>query len=94
MAWGFLNRAFYSLLGTLIAPQSRGTVTIGSSNPLDLPVVDPKYLSSPTDQKVVVEIYKKVRRIFNTDSFKSVRLNDEEFWPGESHLQLIDWQSY
>lgn len=90
-----VGRFFYSLLGVLVAPQSRGTVTLASSDPTVLPVIDPAWLTSPTDQKVAIEVYRKIRRIFQTAAFKAARLNDEEFYPGESQYRCgsCSWMS-
>lgn len=41
--------------GILQNPQSHGTVTLGSSNPLDHPIIDPKFLSHPFDRKVMID---------------------------------------
>lgn len=47
-----------------------------------LPIIDPGWLTSPTDQTVAIELYRKLRRIFNTTAFTEVRVNDEEYFPG------------
>lgn len=75
---------FYSLFGALIAPVSRGTVKLASADPLVLPAIDPAFLTSKTDQTLAVEIFRKIRRIFNTPSFKSVRRDNNEYFPGQS----------
>ncbi|KAG6368748.1 hypothetical protein INS49_002962 [Diaporthe citri] len=41
---------YATILAALVAPQSRGTVTISSSDVADLPLVDPRWLTDPTDQ--------------------------------------------
>ena len=40
----------YNLLPTVLRPQSRGTVRLSSSDPLDPPVVDLNYMSAPADR--------------------------------------------
>lgn len=65
-----------------VAPQSRGSVTLASTDTQVLPVIDPGWLTSPTDQTVAIELYRKIRRIFNTTAFTEVRANDEEYFPG------------
>jgi choline dehydrogenase len=67
-----------------VASQSRGSVTLASNSASTLPVIDPGFLTSPTDQTVAIEVFRKIRRIFNTTSFMSVRDNHEEFFPGRS----------
>eukprot|EP00941_MAST-03F_sp_MAST-3F-sp1_P000426 g426.t1 len=50
-------------------PQSRGEVTLHSNDPRDKPLVNPNYLKDPTDVEAVVQTYKKVREIMQTEPF-------------------------
>ncbi|KAK4058600.1 hypothetical protein OIO90_000044 [Microbotryomycetes sp. JL221] len=77
-----LGKFYYSLLGALVAPLSRGTVTLASADTAVKPLIDPKWLTDPGDQAVAVELYRKIRRLFNTNAFKAARNNNEEFYPG------------
>ena len=52
-----------ALLIAILTPLSRGNVTIASTNTDDLPLVSPNYLSSPTDQKLIVQAFKRAREI-------------------------------
>lgn len=38
-----------ALMPTLLRPKSRGTIRLASSDPKDLPLIDPRYLSHPDD---------------------------------------------
>jgi choline dehydrogenase-like flavoprotein len=49
----------------LLRPKSRGEVTLNSSDPLDDPSIDPKFLSHPDDVKDLVAGYKKMMTILN-----------------------------
>ncbi|KDE03474.1 hypothetical protein MVLG_06036 [Microbotryum lychnidis-dioicae p1A1 Lamole] len=75
-------RFFYSLLGALVAPLSRGTVSLASADSSVYPKIDPNWITHPGDQAVAIEIFKKIRRIFNTEAFRAVRANTEEYYPG------------
>jgi choline dehydrogenase len=44
-------------------PKSRGTVSLRSSDPLDVPVIDPGYLTHPDDVKLQIEGLRAVRAI-------------------------------
>ncbi len=60
----------------LLRPESRGTVSISSKNPMEDPVIDPNYLSNKNDLKTMIEGYKKMMKIMNTaplDQFNNVR---------------------
>ena len=60
----------------LLRPESRGTVSISSKNPMEDPVIDPNYLSNKNDLKTMIEGYKKMMQIMNTaplDKFNNVR---------------------
>lgn len=39
----------FSFLNVLLHPESKGTVRLSSSNPSELPIIDPQYLSNPAD---------------------------------------------
>ncbi|KAL8291328.1 hypothetical protein RQP46_002306 [Phenoliferia psychrophenolica] len=81
LGFSLQNRSFYSMLATLVAPLSRGSITLASADSADAPLIDPAWLTSPGDQAVAVEAYRKVRRLLNTPAFKATRINDVEFYP-------------
>lgn len=45
--------------GYVCRPKSRGTVTLASSNPLDRPLIDPKYFSEPDDMRMTKELIRR-----------------------------------
>ena len=51
----------------LLRPKSRGEVTLNSADPLDDPLIDPKFLSHPDDMKDMIEGYKKMMGILNME---------------------------
>lgn len=67
----------------LVAPLSRGYVDINSSDMADPPLINPQWLTSPTDQAVAVAGYKRVRQLFNTAAMKPVLIGPEYF-PGSN----------
>ena len=72
---------YATILGTLVAPLSRGTVTLASANAADLPLIDPNWLTDPTDQEVAVAVYKRVRAAFASKFMQPVLIG-EEYFPG------------
>ncbi|KAI9736269.1 MAG: hypothetical protein M1834_001155 [Cirrosporium novae-zelandiae] len=51
---------------------SRGTLKLASSNPRDLPTIDPKYLSHPLDKLTALETLKQMLKLSKTPAFKSI----------------------
>lgn len=63
-----------TFLATLVAPTSRGNVTITSADTQDLPVVNPNWLSNPTDIEVAVAAFKRAREILGAKAFQPITL--------------------
>jgi len=66
-----------------LRPESRGEVSINSSNPEDRPTIIPNYLSTESDREVAVESIKVARKIAQANSIKDHIL--DEFVPGASY---------
>jgi choline dehydrogenase len=80
----------YSFIPTLIRPNSRGRITLRSSNPLDAPLIHANYFADPRDTQAVVEGLRIARAIGETNAFAKYR--KRELWPGpeiknESYLR-------
>ena len=75
------TNSYSSVIGALVAPLSRGYVTITSNDTSDLPVFDPQWLSHPTDQEVAVQAFRRCREVFNTSAVQPILIGDE-FVPG------------
>ncbi len=63
-----------------LRPDSRGTVTIKSADPLSAPAIQPNYLSTPSDRQVAADAIRLTRRICAAPAMK--RFAPEEFRPG------------
>ena len=55
-----------------LRPDSRGEIRLASADPLDEPVIKANYLSVPSDLDALVSGVKVARRIFDTESFRSI----------------------
>lgn len=75
---------YATILGALVAPRSRGTVTLASADTKDLPLIDPKWLTDPTDISVAVATYKRLRAAFASKAMQGVLADTEEYFPGPS----------
>ncbi|KAL6307966.1 alcohol oxidase [Sparassis latifolia] len=77
----------------LNAPFSRGTIHIGSKDPLTPPVMDPHVFEESYDLITIVELVKFFRRLTKTEPFKTI-VKETEVYPGpevETDEQLADW---
>ena len=77
---------------TLQHPFSHGQITINSNDPIDYPVIDPAYLTHPSDLEILREGLKLTRRIGDAASFGN--LMNEEVYPGVNVQSDDDWDTY
>ncbi|KAG8789041.1 hypothetical protein FRC16_001273 [Serendipita sp. 398] len=64
--------SYITVAAVLQHPFSRGSVHINSSDPLVLPAVDPKYLTSPFDTAALVQGVQFVNRLLATEPLASL----------------------
>ena len=62
-------RPSITLLSTLIYPRSRGTLRLASGDPMDAPLIDPRYLAEPADLEVLAEGSEMIREIMASAAF-------------------------
>ena len=72
---------YSSVAIALTAPLSRGKIDISSADMSDPPLIDPRWLTDPTDVAVAVAGYKRVRELFATEAMKKVEIGTE-YYPG------------
>lgn len=72
---------YASVLLALVAPLSRGTIDISSADAADPPVINPNWLTHPTDVAVAIAGYKRVRQLFATKAMEPILIGPEYF-PG------------
>ena len=77
-----------TLTSCIMNPKSRGDVTLNSSNPLDLPNINPNFLSNQDDIKTLLESLKLARKVIKTKPLSDIIL--DEILPGE---KIIDDES-
>ena len=66
----------YTILPTQLRPLSRGYLTLRSSNPSDVPFIDPQYLSNEEDEKILIEGGKKALEILEANAFAATRVRN------------------
>lgn len=74
---------YASILGVLIATQSRGNVTLKSANTNDLPIINPNWLDNTADQEVAIAMFKRMREAFQSEAMAPVVIG-KEYYPGET----------
>ncbi|KAB2573446.1 Dehydrogenase patE [Lasiodiplodia theobromae] len=70
---------YAAVVGALMAPVSRGTVSISSADAADPPVIDPRWLSDPADQAVAVAAYRRVQELFNSRAMNPVLIGPQYY---------------
>jgi choline dehydrogenase len=83
---------YASVIGALVAPMSRGTVNIASRNTADPPLINPNWLTHPTDQAVAITAFKRAREIGTTRAMRNITIG-QEFFPGlevQTDAQILD----
>ncbi|KAE8416770.1 putative choline dehydrogenase [Aspergillus pseudocaelatus] len=74
---------YASLMGTLMTPTSRGTVTISSSSMRDPPLINPNWMTTQADLETMVAIFKRMRQVWASPAMREIIIG-EEYWPGPS----------
>ena len=63
-----------------LRPQSRGTISLVSDNPLAPARIDPNYLSAPEDARILREGVKNVRRLMSQPSLQTLISREAAPW--------------
>ncbi|KFA74746.1 hypothetical protein S40288_08837 [Stachybotrys chartarum IBT 40288] len=71
-----------SIIGVLVAPQSRGNISIRSANMAEPPDINPNWLTHQVDQDLVLVAYKRIRRMFAADTLRPLLADVVEYFPG------------
>ncbi|KAL4997978.1 putative choline dehydrogenase [Aspergillus recurvatus] len=74
---------YATLLAILVAPQSRGNISLSSSSVRDAPLINPAWLTHPADLELAVAAFKRLRGIFRAQALEGV-LVLEEYYPGRN----------
>lgn len=60
------DKSYLTVLAIGMTPQSRGTVTLASSDPKDAPLCDPNIFSDPFDSRNAIEATRIIHKIINS----------------------------
>lgn len=73
---------YASIVAALVAPLSRGTVSINSADAADPPLINPNYLTHPSDVAVLTAGFKRARQAFASKTMRAVLTDPVEYYPG------------
>lgn len=82
-------RNYASMSASNVAPLSRGSLTIQSPDMADAPVIDPNWMTDPTDQELAVAAMRRLRALWNTPSLQGL-VDGEEAFPGPNVTTYAD----
>lgn len=72
------GRSFITIIASLMHPLSHGNVHIASSDFGIKPIIDPKYLSHEYDVQALVEAFKYIRKIADTEPLRGMWVSEYE----------------
>lgn len=62
--------SFFSLTVNVASPLSRGSLKLNSTDPFEFPLIDPAFLSHPTDVNVILQALKTCQQFVQTPPFE------------------------
>lgn len=86
------GKRYASFAVAISHPVSRGTVHIGSADPLAAPVIDHNMLDNDVDMQTMIEGIKYARRLTQTEAFS--KIIEEELYPGPNVQSDDDLRVY
>jgi choline dehydrogenase-like flavoprotein len=86
------GRQYATLLAGVQHPLARGSVHINGSDPVNKPLVDPRYLGTPYDLEALLSAAKYTRKMAKTAPFKDVWVS--EYDPGKNTETDAEWETY
>ncbi|KAI4191038.1 MAG: hypothetical protein LQ348_003562 [Seirophora lacunosa] len=74
---------YATISSALVAPLSRGNVTISTADPTQPPVINPNWLTDPADVQLAILAFKRVREIWGYMNGTTI---GEEYFPGTAEV--------
>ncbi|KAK3577526.1 hypothetical protein CHS0354_026483 [Potamilus streckersoni] len=67
-----------NIVGYVLRPKSRGTLTLMSRDPFDYPLIDPKYLTHNDDIKTLIRGIRVIQDFLNTKTLRSIGASQKD----------------
>ncbi|KAL8787181.1 MAG: hypothetical protein Q9195_007872 [Heterodermia aff. obscurata] len=74
---------YATISSALVAPLSRGNVSISSADTTDPPIINPNWLTDPADVEVAIAAFKRVRELWTLMNGTTI---GEEYFPGTANV--------
>ena len=84
------DRDGYTILPTLLRPESRGTVGLRSADPRAAPVIQPNFLAAENDRRVLIEAGRRAVEVMRAPAFDSLR--DRLIYPPDTGTDDAWWE--
>ena len=76
---------YVAVFTALVAPLSRGNVSISSPDTADRPVVNPNWFTHPADVEVGIAAFRRIRQLMATDTMRNITIGSEVY-PGFANV--------
>jgi choline dehydrogenase len=80
---------YATIVSGMVAPLSRGTIDIASNDTSDPPIINPNWLTHPTDKAVAIAAFKRTREIWESEAMREITIG-EEYFPGKAQVSTDD----
>ena len=80
-----MNYDYLNVMPCLTRPYSRGTIRLKSTNPYDMPLIDPQFLRDPRDMRDFIELVTFTFKIIESSSLANVSYLNPRPIPGCSY---------
>lgn len=74
---------YATIMATLLAPKSRGNVSISSSSMHNQPLINPNWLTQQADVELLTAAFKRLRQIFQASVLQENLTIGPEYYPGD-----------
>ncbi|MEX1147995.1 MAG: GMC oxidoreductase, partial [Sphingomonadales bacterium] len=86
------HRSAVGMAVNVCRPETRGTITLGSADPMAAPVINHSLVGSDRDMQTMIRGCRMTRRIMESPAF--ARFSEGERWPGKDVQTDSEWEAF